>query len=147
MKNTIYGIALFAIAINFSSWTQTAMANTHSHGSLSKYQTVAVMSFNPIWRGEKRNSTVQACKNNRWFGGIGIAWVSPSKGGKNGYVERVLIDSPASKAGIIVGDYIKAIDNKHVRGVPNTVVTLEITRDGNTFYRDVLRSRICLLSD
>jgi hypothetical protein len=145
MKNIIQSAWLLAIVMSLFLWSQIAVAENGPFDSVGKYQIVAVMNFNPIWNGIERETT-RICKNGGWFGGIGIAWTSPSKGGKEGYVERVLTDSPASEAGILAGDYIKALNDEHVRGAPDTVVTLEITRDGKTFHQEVLRSRICLLA-
>lgn len=93
----------------------------------------------------KKEDGVKKCKDDAWFGGIGIevSWDRPD----GELITKVVPGYPAFKAGLEKGDVINSVDgNPPTQGTPGTTLTLKIYRPstGETFYKDLVRDRICV---
>lgn len=85
------------------------------------------------------------------FAGIGVTYSLREDGG---LISSVMEETPASKAGILPGDKLVAVDGKSILGLSNadvkamvtgdagTKVVLTILRDGQSFDVEVIRQKI-----
>lgn len=82
------------------------------------------------------------CKD--FFGGVGLMNDIRANVARNRYdavVTDVYPGYPAFKAGVQVGDIL--IDSDHIRGEIGSRFTLEVIRNGQTLYFDIIRDKIC----
>ena len=85
--------------------------------------------------------------------GVGL-YISQNAKTNEILVIGVIEDSPANKAGILVGDIIKKVDNveytgdeltqasNHMKGIEGTKVKVTVQRDGKELEFDILREKI-----
>lgn len=85
------------------------------------------------------------------FAGIGVTYTMRDEGG---FISAILPDTPASQAGLMVGDVIVAVDDASIQGLTSTEVKklvvgpegtnvkISVTRDGSQLDFSVTRKKI-----
>lgn len=88
-------------------------------------------------KDESKDKGVTECKDNFWYGGIGI------EQNANREIIYIAHGYPAEKAGLKLGDII--LSDVEIRGEPGTQVTLDIRRGDEMFNITITRDKVCLI--
>lgn len=96
----------------------------------------------PIPQSKEEKKEMVECKNNRWYGGIGIV---------QNYltleVNEIIPGYSAEKAGLKVGDVILSASSEEgseIRESPGSPVVLIVDRGGTSLVFKIIREKICL---
>ncbi len=91
---------------------------------------------------EVLEDAVTECKNDDWYGGIGIR-----QDYRTNKIEEVFEGYPAQLSGLKVEDIIEYQSDPDIRGEPGTKLKLQIYRpsEGRSFLVEVTRDKICTL--
>ena len=76
----------------------------------------------------------------KWYGGLGIDVHYESYGCT---VVKVYKGYGADKAGLLVGDFIKSIDDAEIMGKPGTFLRMQILRGEEELIVTAVRSKVC----